>query len=286
MADNDVTVESVELALLSGIRMSSAIMMKHAYLPDSGETLDEERDVPCSRPEDSCEEDGLTGPNAVAYITKLSNRTPDEEIERILVHDPERTTNTGTHDFYTLVFTIRMWLGDPSTTRFINGTIELAFPRGIKILTYSPKEKGTITAIIENGGDTISLTPGLDFLASAAQSTTMQPDPEENRFGIMVGPEEKISATYSKKSGYSLALPACFLLEYQGMLKNEHEMFWEIYPPMPPQDREITGKEMHVVFSLIVQVPKNSPLTVNAHIEGRVKGNLWGVIPIKGTVVL
>ena len=113
----------------------------------------------------------------------------------------------------------------------------------------------------------------------------MQPGTRKHRFEIPAGPGENITGTYSRKSGYSLAIPASVLLEYQGMLKNGHEMFWEIYPPMPPQDIEITGKEMQAVFSLIVQAPGNSPPGITAHIEGRVKGDLWGVIPIKGSAV-
>ena len=285
MGDNDVSVESVEVALVSEIGMSAAIMIKNAYLSHSGKKKDEELNVPGSQPRNAHQEDGLSGPDALVYVTKLSNRTPPEEIEKILLKDPDHKMNTGTHDFYTLVLIISMRLKDPSTTRFINGTIDVVFLKGIKILTYSPKEKGIITAIIENGRDAISLSQGLDLFASAAQGTGIQSDPQENRFGIPVGPEEKITGTYSRKSGYSLDIPARGLLEYRGMLKNEHEMFWEIYPPMPPQNIEITGKEMQAVFSLIVQAPGNSPPGITAHIEGRVKGDLWGVIPIKGSAV-
>jgi hypothetical protein len=286
MGDNDISVESVELALVSEIEMSSAMLMKDAYLPYSGQTTDEERHAPPSHRKNSPQEERLAGPNALVYITKLYQRTPPEEIEKLLKKRTDRTANTGTPDFYTIVLSLSMRLGDPSTTRFINGTIELVFPQGMKILTYSPKEKGIITAIIENGGDAISLSPGLDVMASVAQGTKKQPDPTENRFEIPVGHKEKITGTYSKKGGYFLAIPAGVLLEYQGMLKNEHEMFWEIFPPMPGQEIESTGKEMQAVFSCIVQSPRNSPPAITARIEGRVKGNLWGVIPLKGSVVL
>jgi hypothetical protein len=286
MGDNDVSVESVELALLSDIRLSSAILMKDAYLPHTREKAGAEGHLFPPQPDNSPQEDGSDGPNALVYITKLSSRTPPEEIEKILKKYPGRTPDTGTPDFYTLVLTMSIQLGDRTTTRFINGTIELAFPKGITILTYSPKEKGTIAAIIENGRDAIVLSQGLGLGASAAQGTTNQKDPEGNRFGIPVGPNEKITGTYRKKSGYTLDIPAGVLLEYQGLLKNEHEMFWEIYPPMPGQDIEITGNEMLAVFSFIVQAPKNSPPKITAHIEGRVKGNLWGVIPLKGSVVV
>ena len=286
MGDSDISVESVVLALLSDIEMSSAIMMKDAYLPNSGEKTDEKRSAPGSKPDNSPQEEGLAGPNVSVYVTKMSNQTPPEEIEKILKKDPYRKTNTGAYDFYTIVLSISMRPGDPRTTRFINGTMNIAFSRGIKILTYSPKEKGIITAIIEKGGDALSLSKSLDFSAFSSQGKKTQYDPGENRFGIPVGPDEKITGTYSEKSGHSLAIPSCVLLDYRGLLKNEREMFWEIYPPLPGQHIEVTGKEMQAVFSFIVQTPKNAQPKITATIEGRVKGNLWGVVPIKGSVVL
>lgn len=70
------------------------------------------------------------------------------------------------------------------------------------------------------------------------------------------------------------------------MLKNDHEMFWEIYPPMPPVESEITGKEMVAVFPLIIQAPDEISPEIRIQVEGRVKGNLWGVVQVKGLVVL
>jgi hypothetical protein len=162
--------------------------------------------------------------------------------------------------------------------------VDIAFSPGAKILTWSPKYRGIITAVIEKGRERLTLSPGLVFLGPVGNIKN-QASPRENRFGIPVGPEEKITVTYSKKTGYSLDIPACALLDSLGVLKNEHEMFWEIYPPLPTEDTVITGNEMHAVFSLIVQVPKNTPLTIDALIEGRVKGDLWGVIPLKGSAV-
>ena len=285
MGDNDVSVESVEVALLSEIEQSSAMQMKDAYQQDSGEPVDEGCSIPPFQPADSPYGEGSAGPNARVYLTKLSSRTPPEEIEKILIKNPDRKTNPGNHDFYTLVLTLSIRLSDPSTTRFLNGTINLAFSRGMKILTYSPKAKGFITAIIENNGEAISLSPGLDFSSSVVSGPKNHIDPQESRFGIAVGPEEKIAGTYCKNSGYRLAIPAGVLLDYQGMLKNDHEMFWEIFPPMPGQDIERSGKEMLTVFSFIVQAPKNFPPQITAQIEGRVKGNLWGVILLKGSNV-
>lgn len=284
MGDNDISVKSVELALLSEIEMSSALQMKDAYLPHAEETMDGGR-APPSQYGAPPQEDGSPGPNALVYLTKLSHPTPPEVIEKLLNKHPGRTANTGTSDFYTVVLSVSMRLGDPSTTRFINGTIDLAFPQGMKILTYSPKEKGIISSLIEHGGDAFTLSPGLDRMSYENRGTTNPSDPGENRFAIPVGPGEKITGTYHRKSGYSFNIPAGVLLEYQGLLKNEHAMFWEIFPPMPGQDFEPTGKEMQAVFSFIIQAPKKSPLLITSCIEGRVKGNLWGVVPLKGSVI-
>jgi hypothetical protein len=284
MADNDISVESIELALLSGIEVSSAQMMKDAYQPPSAEKTGEQGPVPGSPSGNTSQEDGSTGPNVQVYVTKLSIRTPAEEIERLLKKNPDRRTTPDSHDFYTLVLAISMRMGDPSTTRFINGTIGVVFPREIKILAYSPKEKGSIVSILEAGEDAISIAGNLALTPLPGKGTKIPPDPQENRFAIPVGHGEKISGTYRTKTGFALAIPARVLLEYRGILKNEHEMFWEIFPPMPPHDLAFTGNEMQVVFSLIVRAPKNSPPTFTAPIEGRVKGMLWGVIPVKGSV--
>ncbi len=286
MEDNRVSVESVELALLSEIEMSSALLMKDAYPPESLGAMEEEKLSPSSQPERFPHDDESGGPNARIYVTKLSHRTPPEEIEKILKNNPGRKTDMAALDFYTLVLSLSMRLGDPSKTRFLNGTIEVAFPHGVTILSYSPKDKGTIPAIIRSGREAISLSPGLVMAASPPQGTKIPPDPTAEPITIPVGPGEKISGAYSRKNGYILGIPAGILLEYQGMLKNQREMFWEIFPPMPVDDSEITGKERQVIFSFIVQTPKSSPPRITARIDGRVKGNLWGVVPVKGSVVL
>jgi hypothetical protein len=90
--------------------------------------------------------------------------------------------------------------------------------------------------------------------------------------------------TYSRKSGFSLRLPKYELLEYEGMRKNEHEVYWEIYPPMPPKESTLTGKGMHAFFALIVQAPRTVRPALSVHIEGKVKGTIWGVVPIEGSV--
>lgn len=286
MAGDDVSIESVEIALLSEIGSSSAIEMKNAYLPQPGETRDGERYVPYREPITSPAEEQLTGPNARVYVTKITTRISGNEIEHLLKDDAGCKKITGNPDLYAIVLTMSMRLGDPSTTRFIKGIFEVSFSQGTTILNFSPKERGIITAVIESGGNAISLSRDLEFLTPAVPGTKIQPDHGEHRFGIPVGPGETISGTYNKKTGYSFAIPAGVLLEYQGLLKNDHEMFWEIYPPMPTGENEITGKEMQAVFSLILQAPENYSPEIRIHVEGRVKGNLWGVVPVKGSAVL
>ena len=286
MADNGVFVESVEAALLSEIGMSSARMMKVAFLPYSVKKMGMTEGVTLSQPESIPPDDEISGPNAKVYVTKISTRTPGEEIKNLLKEDPGREKILRNYDFYTILLITSMRIDDPSTTRFINAAIEFVFPPGIKILDYSPKERGMVTEIIKSDGTGIAISQTLDFLASSSQTTKVQAGNPENRFDVRVGPEAKITGTYSKKSGYSLEIPPDELLEYQFMLKNEHEIYGEVYPPMPLHDIESTGKEKLAVFSIIIRAPKNSPPEIHVHMEGRVKGNLWGVIPLKGSVVL
>jgi len=286
MADNGVWIESVEAALLSEIGKSSARMMKVAFLPSSVKKMDEAHGVPPLQPVNTLHEDEVSGPNAIVYVTKISTRTPGEEIKNLLKEDPGREKILRNYDFYTILLITSMRIDDPSTTRFINAAIEFVFPPGIKILDYSPKERGMVTEIIKSDGTGIAISQTLDFLASSSQTTKVQAGNPENRFDVRVGPEAKITGTYSKKSGYSLEIPPDELLEYQFMLKNEHEIYGEVYPPMPLHDIESTGKEKLAVFSIIIRAPKNSPPEIHVHMEGRVKGNLWGVIPLKGSVVL
>jgi hypothetical protein len=284
MTDTSVSVKSSEVTLGSDIGISSAILMKDVYLSLPEKQVSGEPS-PLSQPAIQCE-GGLSGPNAMVYITKITNRTPDEVIGHLLSKNPSLISSTGTLAFHSVILTMSMQMGDPSTTRFINGTIDIIFPPETTILDYSPKDKGTITAIIENGSNAIAISPVLVFLSSATQGSNTPLAPGEHRFGIPIGQGEQITGTFSKKTGYSFDVLAGVLLEYQGMPKNEHEMFWEIYPPMPPGDVEREGNEMLAVFSFIIQTPDQVPPGITVHIEGRVKGKLWGMISVKGSVVL
>jgi hypothetical protein len=285
MADKSVWIESVEAALRSEIGMSSAKMMKVAYLTNSVKNRADDQGVPLSQPVNTLLEEEEPGPNVMISITKISTRTPDEEIKKLLKNDPGREATLRNYDFYTILFSTSIRMGDPSTTRFINASMEFVFPHGIKILEYSPRERGIITGIIESGGTGISISQSLDFIVSPSPIIKIESNNLENRFEFGVGPETKISGSYSKKSGYSLEISPRELLEYQLMLKNEHEVYGEVYPPIPQHDITSTGKENLAVFSLIIQIPQNSLPEIYVHIEGRVKGNLWGVIPLKGLVV-
>jgi hypothetical protein len=284
MADTGISVKSAEFTLVSEIGISSAILMKGAY-PSLPRKQAGDEPSPPSQPT-TPDKEGRSGPNAMVYVTKITNRTPHEVIEHLIPKNSGLMPGTGIQIFQSVILTMSIRLGDPSTTRFINGTIDIVFPPETTILDYSPKGKGTIAGIIEEGGGVIAISPDLVFLSSATPGGKTPPDPEEHRFGIPVGPGEQITGAFSKKNGYSFDIPAGFLLDYQGMPKNGHDMFWEMYPPMPPVDVEREGNEMQAVFSLIVQTPEQVPPGITVYIKGRVKGNLWGVIPVKGSVFL
>ena len=99
--------------------------------------------------------------------------------------------------------------------------------------------------IAETAGDEIFLSRSLVFSPSLPQCG--EPDDPGRRFEVRVGPEEKISFTRSKH-GYAFIIPKDELLEYEGMRKNEHEVFWEIYPRMPPEDSEIYRRRKACLF--------------------------------------
>ncbi|WP_321508576.1 hypothetical protein [uncultured Methanoregula sp.] len=283
MADNGISVESVEVTLLSGIDMSSATMMVDTYRSHSGEKTGEGPEIPYVQSRDRYLGEGHTGPEARVILTKVVNRTPDEVIEQLHKEKSGLLGNDANKDFYTVLFIMSMRLGDHSTTRLINGMIEMIFPRDTEISGYSPKDKNSITTILENHSDAVFLTPDLNFLASGTRIPKKSPQPRENRFDIRVAPGETLNGMYTPKTGYSLSIPSTLLLEYQGILKNQQEVFWEIYPPMPPHDTQMTGDAMLAVFSLIIRAPKNTLPKMRTIIECRVKGDLWGVIPLKGS---
>jgi len=260
-------------------------MMKDAYLPRPGKTTDDEGCGFRSQAADTLQVDEGSGPNATIYLTKISARIHDEEIARIIKQDPDREMNWRNHDFYVVALIASILIGDPSTTRFINAIVTVDLSNEIIILDYSPREKGIITGIIETGGDGVSISPALDFRVPALQRIPVHGDTQENRFEFPVGPEVKMSGTYSKNTGYTLDIPACELLEYEGMRKNGHEVYWEVYPPMPPQDIEFPGNENLAVLSFIIQAPRNASYDMNVRIDGKLKGKLWGVIPVQGSVV-
>jgi hypothetical protein len=277
MADDDVQIESAAGELTSGIQKASAMTMKAAYLPASLKKQDERFGIPFFKTPPAHHDEEVPGPDARVYVTKISNSIPSDEIGRIISPAPDPRN----HDFYTLFFYLNIQLNEPSTTRFINAMVTFAFPSEITVLDFSPREKEILAKIAATAGDEIFLSRSLVFSASIPQPAE-QDDPGR-RFEVRVGPEEKITLTLIKH-GYVLTVPKYELLEYEGMRKNEHEVFWEIYPRMPPEDREITERGMHAFFSLIVQVPRTTRPGVTVYIDGKVKGKIWGVIPVKGSV--
>jgi len=284
MENKGVRVESVEAALRSEIGILSAKMMKIQYLPDSVKNKVPDSNALTTQSENTRQDEVVPGPNALISITKISTPTPREEIKKLLIEDPGREEHLRNHDFYTIVFITRIQMEDPSTTRFINATIQFVFPAEVKILEYSPKERGIITGIIKAGGTGIHLSPLLELTAGSSQGTGL-PDNPENRFEFRAGTDTKITGTYSKKFGYYLAIPPVELFEYMAMLKNEHEVYGEVYPLMPSFELESTGKENLAVFSLIIQSPKEVNPEIRVHVDSKVKGTIWGVILLKSRVI-
>jgi hypothetical protein len=277
MADGNIQIESAAGELTSGIQKASAMMMKAAYLPASLKKQDDGFGIPFFRTPPAHHDEEVPGPDARVYITKISDSTPCDEINRIISPAPDPRN----HDFYTLFFYLNIQLDEPSTTRFINAIVTFAFPPEIKILDFSPKEKEIAIKIAETAGDKIFLSRSLVFSTSIPQHG--EPDYHGRRIEVRVGPEEKISLTRSRH-GYAFIIPKYELLEYEGMRKNEHEVFWEIYPRMPPEDRESTDGGKHAFFSFIVQAPRNAYPGVTVRIDGKVKGKIWGVVPVRGSV--
>jgi hypothetical protein len=285
MADNGVRVESVEAELRSEISISSAKMMKILYLHDPAKNNCTDPGVVTTLSESPSLDNVVSGPDALISITKISTRTSHEEIKKLLVEDPGREAHMKNHDFYSIVFVMRIRMEDPSTTRFVNAIIQFVFPSDVKILQYSPRGRGTIPGIIKTGGRGIHLSPGLDLSAVSLKGTGLTDNKPENRFEFRSGTDIKINGTYSKKSGFYLAMLPLELFEYMAMLKNDHEVYGEVYPPMPLFDSETTGKENLAVFPLIIQTPKDVSPEIHVHVDSKVKGTIWGVIHLKSRII-
>jgi len=285
MADNDVRVESVEAELRSEISMSSAKMMNDQYRHYPAKNNLTTPDVFTTPSENNQTGDIVSGPDALISITKISTRTTREEIKKLLIQDPGREEHMKNHDFYTIIFVTRIRMEDSSTTRFVNAIMQFVFPPFVKILNYSPRERGIIPGIIKAGGTGILSSPALDLTAVSFKGTGFPEDTPEERFEFMSGTDTKITGIYSKKSGFYLGIPPPGLFEYMAMLKNDHEVYGEVYPPMPLFDSESSGKENLAVFSLIVQTPRDILPEIRVHVDSKVKGTIWGVIRLKSRII-
>jgi hypothetical protein len=286
MADNEVSIESVEVPLFSEMASASAKLMKDAYLLPPQKKPDIGKNDPRSESGNRPQEDKDTGPDARIYLTSLSVRTPDEVISGIFGKSPDRGTIRHNCDYYTIVLASSLRVTDPATTLFINAIVTVDFPQGVEILEYAPKGNGIITGIIEKGGDGISISRILDFNLTSSKEISDRSINPENRFEVPVGPMRTMTVTCSRTTGYTFAIPASELFEYNGMPENNHRMFWEVYPPMLPQSIGIPGNGHMALLALIIQTPRNTAPAMNVSIDARVKGDLWGVVHLKGSVGL
>jgi len=284
MADNGVRVESVEAELRSEIGISSAKLMKDQYGNDAARNNLIDPGV-FTTPSENIPSGGIvSGPDALISITKISTRTSREKIKKLLIQDPGREELMKNHDFYTIIFVTRIRMEDPSTASFVNAILEFVFPPYVKILRYSPREREVIPAIIKAGGTGILSSPALDLTAESFKGTGFPDDTPENRFEFISGADTKITGIYSKKSGFYLGIPPSRLFEYMAMLKNDHEVFGEVFPPIPLFDIETTGKENLAVFPMIIQTPRDILPEIRVHIDSKVKGTIWGVIHLKSRI--
>jgi len=284
MADNGVRVESVEAELRSEIGISSAKLMKDQYGNDPAKNNLIDPSVFTTQSENIPAGDIVSGPDALISITKISTRTTREEIKKLLIEDPGREEHMKNHDFYTIIFVTRIRMEDPSTTTFVNAILEFVFPSYVKILKYSPRERGDIPVIIKAGGTGIRSSPALDLTAESFKGTGFPEDTPENRFEFISGADTKITGIYSKKSGFYLGIPPHGLFEYMAMLKNDHEVFGEIFLPISLFDIEKTGKENLAVFPMIIQTPRDILPEIRVHVDSKVKGSIWGVIHLKSRI--
>jgi hypothetical protein len=284
MADNGVRVESVEAELRSEIGISSAKLMKDQYGNDAARNNLIDPGVFTTPYENIPAGDIVSGPDALISITKISTRTSREEIKKLLIEDPGREEHMKNHDFYTIIFVTRIRMEDPSTTSFVNAILEFVFPPYVKILTWSPREREVIPAIIKAGGTGILSSPALNLTAESFKGTGFPDDIPENRFDVISGADTKITGIYSKKSGFYLGIPPSRLFEYMAMLKNDHEVFGEVFPPIPLFDIETSGKEDLAVFPMIIQTPRDILPEIRVHIDSKVKGTIWGVIHLKSRI--
>jgi len=285
MADNGVRVESVEAELRSEISISSAKMMNDQYRHDPAKKNNRTDPTVFTTPSDnSPTDDVVSGPDALISITKISTRTSREEIKKLLIEDPGREEHMKNNDFHTIIFVTRIRMEDPSTTRFVNAILQFVFPPFVKILNYSPREREVIPGIIKSVGTGILTSPALDLTAVSFKGTGFPEDTPEERFEFISGTDSKITGRYSKKSGFYLGIPSSELFEYMAMLKNDHEVYGEVYLPMPLFDVESYGTENLAVFSLIIQTPRDILPEIRVHVDSKVKGTIWGVIHLKSRI--
>jgi len=280
MGDDDIRIESAAGELSSGISRSSVILMEAAYLPES--RRHEEQGSRFFRTLRASQEEEIPGPDGRVYITKISTRTPWAVVREIRGAASDEGEGTGGNpDVYTVVFYINIRPNETSTTRFVNATVSCITTSRSKILTFSPHRKEALPEIIGSVGDTIMVSPSLEFRAAIRR---FERDDTERRFEVFVGPEEKICFTHGRECGFLFPLPGDELLEYMGMRTNGQGIFFDMYPPMPPNDREMPGRGGHAIVSLILEVPRGTTPEFIINISGRVKGEIWGVVPLEGGV--
>jgi len=284
MTEKGIELGSAEIALTSEMGTASARRMKGAYLLNTAGAHDPEPVHRYRSPETGRSGEPQSGPEARVYFTKIVSPTSEKEIKVFLHRDPDDPVCRDASAFFTLIIVASIRLNDPSTTRLVNATATFDLPKDSFFVNFFPRERGVIGRVIESGGSGMVLTPGLDLIRS--DSNESSDGPRRNRFDIRIGPEESVPGFFTKRTGHYLGIPVSGLLEYQGMVGSGKSISYEIYPPMLPEETEVYGKKTLAVFAFIVRSSKKSSLQTKISIEGKVKGDLWGVVPLHGSGVM
>ncbi|NMB78750.1 MAG: hypothetical protein GYA23_06605 [Methanomicrobiales archaeon] len=229
------------------------------------------------------EEETISGPHGHVYVTKVIHRTPEVDIRKVLKDDPECEVKIRNNDFFTLLLDTSIQMDDPEKTRFVYASIGFDFSKKIRVLDYQPQKENLAAKLTHSGESEVTITPTIGVSATGTAGTSVASDTVKESFEIKAGPEAKLSGTYSHKTGYTLEIAGYQLLQYQGMLKNYHELAWEIYGDAIQTEKELLGKARHMLFTVIVQTPRDSFPEMTARVAGKVTRQFL-FFPINGSI--
>ena len=248
MADNGVRIESVEAELRSEISSSSAKKMKDQYRLDPAKNILTDPGVLTTLSESSPLDTMVSGPDALISITKISTRTSRDEIKKLLREDPGREAHMRYHDFYTIIFVTRIRMEDSSTTRFVNAIMQFVFPPFVKILNYSPRERGIIPGLIKAGGTGIRSSPALDLTAVSFKGTGFPRILRKSGLNSYLVQTQKLPAYTAKNPGSIWEYPRPGCLNTWRCLKMTMKYMAKYIPPCRYSTVKVPAKKTSQFF--------------------------------------